>query len=61
MAKVGAGTEISSARQASLLPVRPQLLDDLAALEVDGMTPLEALTKLYELREAARSTDRETD
>ncbi|MCH8066102.1 MAG: DNA mismatch repair protein MutS [Chloroflexi bacterium] len=55
--KAGATGASSSARQPSLLPARPQLLDDLAALEVDGMTPLEALTKLYELREQARSTD----
>jgi len=27
---------------------------ELSALEVDGMTPLEALTKLYELVERAR-------
>jgi DNA mismatch repair protein MutS len=45
--------------QLALLPVRPQLLDDLAALDIDGMTPLDALTKLYELREQAKqsSTD----
>ncbi len=35
---------------------RPQLLDELAALEVDAMTPLEAMTKLYEMREAARGS-----
>jgi len=40
--------------QLPLLPARPQLLDDLAALDIDAMTPLEALTKLYELRERAR-------
>ena len=32
----------------------PGLLDELAALDVDGITPLDALTKLYELRERAR-------
>ena len=42
----------------SLAANRPQLLDDLAALDVDAMTPLEAMTKLYEMKEAAReSTD----
>jgi DNA mismatch repair protein MutS len=43
--------------QLPLLPARPQLLDDLAALDIDGMTPLDALTKLYELRERARESD----
>ena len=40
--------------QLPLAPTRPGLLDELAALDVDAMTPLEALTKLYELRERAR-------
>ena len=40
--------------QLPLLATRPQLLDDIAALDIDAMTPLDALTKLYELREAAR-------
>ena len=37
-----------------MLPARPQLLDELAALDIDGITPLDALTKLYELREKAK-------
>ncbi len=37
-------------------PARPPLLDDLAALDVDAMTPLEALTKLFEMREQARES-----
>ena len=40
--------------QMPLTANRPQVLDDLAALDVDAMTPLEAMTKLYEMREAAR-------
>jgi hypothetical protein len=36
-----------------LAPASP-LLGELAGLEVDAMTPLEAITKLYELREKAR-------
>ncbi len=50
---------LPSLRSGQGLPARPQLLDDLAALDVDAMTPLEALTKLYELRERAKesSTD----
>ncbi len=42
--------------QLPLLPARPPLLDDLAALDVDALTPLDALTKLYELRERARES-----
>jgi DNA mismatch repair protein MutS len=42
--------------QLPLLPSRPRLLDDLAALDVDAMTPLEALTKLYEVRERAKQS-----
>ncbi len=42
------------AGQLSLLPSRSPLVDEIAALEVDGMTPLDALTKLYELRERAQ-------
>ncbi len=49
---LGKGEE--KADQLSLLTSRSPLLDDLAALEVDGMTPLDALTKLYELRERAK-------
>jgi len=44
--------------QLPLLPARPGLLDELAALDVDGITPLDALTKLYELRERARGEGR---
>ncbi len=36
---------------------RSPLLGELAALEVDTLTPLEALTKLYELRQRARGED----
>jgi DNA mismatch repair protein MutS len=41
--------------QLPLAPARPELLDALAGLDIDAMTPLDALTKLYELREAARA------
>jgi len=40
--------------QLPLLPPPSPLIDELAGLEVDAMTPLEAITKLYELREKAR-------
>jgi DNA mismatch repair protein MutS len=36
-------------------PPRDPLIDDLAALQPDGLTPLQALNKLYELRERARA------
>ncbi len=45
---------LPSLRSGQAPPTRPPLLDDLAALDVDAMTPLEALTKLYEVREAAQ-------
>lgn len=35
-------------------PERSALLDELSELDVDAMTPLEALTKLFELRERAK-------
>jgi hypothetical protein len=42
------------AKQLSLAPARPALLDEIASLDIDAMTPLDALTKLYEVRERAR-------
>jgi DNA mismatch repair protein MutS len=39
--------------QLPLLPVGGALLEELATLDVDTMTPLEAITRLYELRERA--------
>ncbi len=44
----------SEAEQLPLLAPPSPLMTELAALEIDGMTPLEAMTKLYELREKAR-------
>ncbi len=44
----------ADAEQLPLLAPPSPLLGELAALEVDAMTPLEAITKLYELREKAR-------
>ncbi|HEY8172908.1 MAG TPA: DNA mismatch repair protein MutS [Dehalococcoidia bacterium] len=41
------------AAQLPLLSQRSPLLDELASLDVDGLSPLEALQKLYELRERA--------
>ncbi len=42
------------AQQLPLLAPKLPLLDDLVELDIDSMTPLEAITKLYELREKAR-------
>ena len=42
------------ARQLSLLPTTPPVIDELLALDVSSMTPLEAITKLYEIQERAR-------
>ena len=44
----------ASREQLPLLPARPALLDEIAGLDIDAMTPLEALTKLFEMREKAR-------
>jgi len=48
------GRPREAAVQLSLLDANHALLEELAALDVDGLTPLQALTKLYELRERAR-------
>ena len=42
-------------QQISLFADSSPILDELAQLQVDSMTPLEALTKLYELKQKARS------
>ena len=42
-------------RQLGLFLPAAALLDQLAALDVDALSPLEALTRLYELRERARA------
>ncbi|MCH7698099.1 MAG: DNA mismatch repair protein MutS [Chloroflexi bacterium] len=44
---------LPSAGSGQGMPWRPALLDELSELDVDAMSPLEALTKLYELRERA--------
>ncbi len=52
-----ARTRQTAAEQLPLLTARSPLLGDLARLDVDAMTPLEAITKLYELREKAREEE----
>jgi DNA mismatch repair protein MutS len=42
------------ARQLSLFAAPSPLVEELAALDIDALTPLEAMTRLYELRERAR-------
>ncbi|MCH7838363.1 MAG: DNA mismatch repair protein MutS, partial [Chloroflexi bacterium] len=44
--------------QMPLLPERSRLLDELGELDVDALTPLEAINKLYELRKRAREDGR---
>jgi DNA mismatch repair protein MutS len=44
----------STAIQFSFLGANHALLEELASLDIDGLTPLQAITKLYELREKAR-------
>ena len=41
-------------RQLSFLPTTPPVIDELLALDVSSMTPLEAITKLYEIQERAK-------
>ncbi|MGD0765862.1 MAG: DNA mismatch repair protein MutS [Dehalococcoidia bacterium] len=48
------GRRLPPPLQLPLLAAKPLLTQELAELEVDAMTPLEAITKLYELREKAR-------
>jgi DNA mismatch repair protein MutS len=50
----GRGRRQRPAGQLPLFPARSPLLEDLAALDVDSLTPLQAITKLYELRERAK-------
>ncbi|TAK32152.1 MAG: DNA mismatch repair protein MutS [Chloroflexota bacterium] len=42
------------ALQLSLFPQADPLIEDLSEIDVDSLTPLEAITKLYELRQRAR-------
>jgi Mg-chelatase subunit ChlD len=51
------GRPRQAAVQLSFLDANHALLEELASLDVDGLTPLQALTKLYELRERARGKD----
>ena len=45
----------SPSQQLALFPATSSLADDVLALDVTNMTPLEALNKLYELQEQANS------
>jgi DNA mismatch repair protein MutS len=49
-------TPREAAIQLSLLGANHALLEEVASLDVDGLTPLQAITKLYELREKARGS-----
>jgi DNA mismatch repair protein MutS len=48
------GCKVLRPQQLPLLAGSSAIADELAELEVDAMTPLEALTKLYELKEKAK-------
>jgi DNA mismatch repair protein MutS len=48
------GRKAARPQQLSLLAGSSPILDELVQLEVDAMTPLEALTKLYELKQKAK-------
>ncbi|GAI15255.1 unnamed protein product, partial [marine sediment metagenome] len=42
------------AQQLSLFPKDSLLADEIAKLDIDSMSPLEAITKLYELKRMAK-------
>ena len=48
------GREVLQPQQLILLEGSSPIVNELAQLEVDAMTPLEALTKLYELKQKAK-------
>jgi DNA mismatch repair protein MutS len=50
------GRPREAAVQLSLLGASDAFLEELASLDVDSLTPLQAITKLYELREKARGS-----
>ncbi|MFC1956974.1 DNA mismatch repair protein MutS [Chloroflexota bacterium] len=52
-AKIRQG-KAAAARQISFFGQKPQVLDELEKLDINSITPLEALTKLYELQKKAR-------
>jgi DNA mismatch repair protein MutS len=47
--------KIASETQLLLFGQKPALLDELAKLDIDSLTPLEALNKLYELQQKAKA------
>ena len=51
------GTSEPSSQQLSFLAPTPAAVESLKALDVASMTPIEAITKLFELQELARNTD----
>jgi DNA mismatch repair protein MutS len=50
----GPAAESSPAKQLSFLGASPAVVEELLALDPSTMTPLEAITRLYELKERAR-------
>jgi DNA mismatch repair protein MutS len=56
---VSSGRRVGHAAQLPLFNREDGLRKELVALEVDGMTPLEAMTKLYQLAEKAKGEEGE--
>ncbi len=52
----GPGRKPESAPQLSFFGQKSPLLEELEKLDIDALTPLEALTKLYELQKKAKDT-----
>jgi DNA mismatch repair protein MutS len=44
----------AASRQLPLMGPRSPLMDELEKLDIDSMTPLEAITRLYELQKKAK-------
>jgi len=45
-----------SAQQPSLFGNKPPLIDEIGQLDIDSMSPLEAITRLYELKQKAKES-----
>lgn len=55
------GLALSSAQQLKLFPERNPLLDELKTLDLDALSPLEALNHLYEWKQRFLSSDEDED
>ena len=54
IASLGRRQKQALPQQLPLLGQKPPLLEELEKLDINSLTPLEAITKLYELQQKAR-------